>query len=848
MKILFLWLMAILLIIGSTNEANARSKKKKGKAKTEQQTDSVQKKKKSVYDKLFKDKKKHTVNKGTITVHQYEDKIYLELPVELMGRDFLVNSAITTASDISLAGTKAAQSRYLIIDKTDSLILFRDPKYNVRLNEQDDNQEAAFALSRSNAIYKAFPIEGYTSDSTAVVFNATSYFSCSNKDVLNLSGRSYGGMLTIVSASPQSKTSFVDSADAFDNCISITQNCTAKLSISIMGFVSKEQPELTMSVQTTLALLSKEKMNTREANPRVGTGYIAYTDYRNEKRFKKGYYVTRRNITTQQPVVFYIDTLIQDSWVKAIQKSADEWNIIFEDLGIGKPIIIKPYEKGSTFRANNPMINTIAFLNNNNSEVTAYNVTDLRTGEILSTKIGVPRDLAVSVRRNGVYQMAEIDPRFRTYYIADEVICENLTARMLKAFGLSLGLATNLAGSAAYSPEELRSPEFTQKYGITASVMDNVLYNYLAQPGDKEKGVVLIVNKPGVCDAFTLKYLYAAIGENESDILKKWAMEHDGDPRYFYGKRSPAYATDPRCQNYDLGNDPIAALDAQISHVKYIVKNSPDWFHDDNIPNDYRELFPDFVIIELINKTLSPVSSYIGGIYINEANEKSSVPSYKSVPVDMQRKVLQKIFSTFYDLKWLDSNTDFLRLGGANPEISTWIYNNGYPMMSLMFRLMRMGLSVEKSAKPYTQEAYLNDIEKQLFKESLNGKPLSSPMISQISVYINSLKGMCPTLKAIDKAVSKGVTSLTVNERNNHKLHMLELPTTSSYDVTYSKVYAGMEPTNSINFYSGTDIEAVCYDKLKSARRHLMQARSLARNDIERGKCDYLITMIERVL
>ena len=87
---------------------------------------------------------------------------------------------------------------------------------------------------------KAFPIEGYTSDSTAVVFNATSYFSCSNKDVLNLSGRSYGGMLTIVSASPQSKTSFVDSADAFDNCISITQNCTAKLSISIMGFVSKD--------------------------------------------------------------------------------------------------------------------------------------------------------------------------------------------------------------------------------------------------------------------------------------------------------------------------------------------------------------------------------------------------------------------------------------------------------------------------------------------------------------------------------------------------------------------------------------------------------------------------------
>lgn len=45
MKKLFLWLIALLLIIGSTNEANARSKKKKVKAKTEQQTDSVQRKK-----------------------------------------------------------------------------------------------------------------------------------------------------------------------------------------------------------------------------------------------------------------------------------------------------------------------------------------------------------------------------------------------------------------------------------------------------------------------------------------------------------------------------------------------------------------------------------------------------------------------------------------------------------------------------------------------------------------------------------------------------------------------------------------------------------------------------------
>lgn len=846
MKKILLCLIAGLFILSYTSEASTRSKKKKGKSKTEQKTDSVLNSK-DIYHKLFKDKKKHIISKGTITVHQYEDKIFLELPTRLIGRDFLVHSAITASSDISLTGTKASQSKYLIINKTDSLVLFQEPNANVRQSEHNANQQKAFALSRSNAIYKSFPIEGYTTDSTAIVFNATSYFSSNNKDVLDLSGRSYGGMLTIVSASPQSQVSFIESADAFKDCISINQNSSAKLSISIMGFVSTEQPEVTMSIQTILALLPEEKMPPREANPRVGTGYVSYTDYRNARPSKLGYYTTRRNIT-QQPIVFYIDTLIQNSWSEAIKKSVDEWNTVFHQIGMGKPILVKPYEKDSTFRANNPMLNTISFLNNNNTEVTSYNITDLRTGEILSTKMGIPRDLAFSVRRNGVYQMAEVDPRFRTYYIPDEVVCEALTARMLKAIGLSLGLTTNLAGSAAYSPEELRSPEFTQEYGITASVMDNILYNYLARPGDKERGVALVVNKPGVCDAFTLKYLYAPTNENETATLKLWAMEHDGDPRYFFGKQTTGVLTDPRCQNYDLGNDPIASLDAQIAHIKYIVKNSPAWFKDDNIPTSYRELFPDFVIIELANKTLSPMSAYIGGIYVNEANESSQVPSYESVPANVQKKVLQKILSTFSDLSWLDSNPEFLQLGGANTEMSTWFCNNNIPMQTLMFRLMRMGLSVEKSSTPYTQEAYLNDIEKFLFKETLNGKPLSSSKITQVAVYINYLKSASPTLKAIDKAVSKSVISINSVQEISHDLESIY---PSNYYITPTlegEEQAGMEPKTEVNFYLGNDIEAICYEKLKSARRYVQQARSLVRTDIERGKCDYLIAMIDRVM
>lgn len=845
MKRIIFFLIVCSLALAPIEQASARSKKKEKKT---EKAKSEKKEPKSVYDKLFKDKKKHNVSKGAMTIHQYEDKLYLELPLTLIGRDFLVTSAIESASDITLAGTLASNARYLVIDKTDSLVLFRSPRYNLRIDQENENQRKAFELSRADAIYKSFPIEGYTSDSTAILFNVTSYFTGKNKDVLDLKGRSYGGMMGINSFSVQSKASYVDGIEAFDNCISIKQISSVQLTLSIMGFELSEKPEMTLSLQAMMALLPTDKMQTREANPRIGSNYIAYTDYRDVNRSKQGYYATRRKISEQQPVVFYVDTLLKSSWREAVQKSANAWNQVFENIGMGNPILLKSYQTDSIFHASNPMLNTISFINNDKSNITSYNITDPRTGEILSSRMGIPRDFAATVRKKGVYQLADVDERFRTYYIPDDVVCEALSAYMLKAFGRSLGLDTNLAGSMAYSPEQLRSPEFTQKNGITASVMDDVLYNYLARPGDKEKGVALIVNKPGVCDEFALHYLYAPIKDNEEETLKHRAMAHDGDARYFYGKAPVALAYDPRCQKGDLGNDPFTAIDAKIEHLKYVVNNSPAWFNDDNIPRDYKELFPDFVFIELYNNSLATLFPYIGGVYLNEPYEGSKLPSYQSVPIDLQQKVVQKILKVCEDLTWLDSNRDFLYLGGVNTSMSDWTYSNGVPMMGLLFRLSRMGLSVEKSENPYTQRAYLDDIEKYVFADVRSGKPLSSNKISQVGAYVSSLISLSPTLKAIQKATMESGSSfaLTTDRMTlNNLLTSCYEPENLNNDMLPT---SGMQTLSSIKYYMGSDIEGICYEKLKAARQYLVQARSLARNEIERGKCNLFILVIDRVL
>ncbi len=53
-----------------------------------------------------------------------------------------------------------------------------------------------------------------------------------------------------------------------------------------------------------------------------------------------------------------------------------------------------------------------------------------------------------------------------------------------KETGSMLGLLDNLGASATYSTDSLRNARFTNTMGLAPSVMDDVHYNYVAQPTD----------------------------------------------------------------------------------------------------------------------------------------------------------------------------------------------------------------------------------------------------------------------------------------------------------------------------------------------------------------------------
>ena len=118
MKIRLLTLVCLSLLVMFSNEGHAKFPWKKKKAKSEQV------KKTTPYEKLFRGKKCETV-KGMITLHKMDDRVYFELPLNLLKKDMLFGSTISETTDnrFGSVGEKPYAPLHITFIKTDSLIM-----------------------------------------------------------------------------------------------------------------------------------------------------------------------------------------------------------------------------------------------------------------------------------------------------------------------------------------------------------------------------------------------------------------------------------------------------------------------------------------------------------------------------------------------------------------------------------------------------------------------------------------------------------------------------------------------------------------------------------------------------
>lgn len=736
-RLLHITLAIILLVSAFPTEVYAKKKRKPKVSLAGLQGDSVS-------ADLKKIKKDATIAKGLFTTYFNEKtgKLYFEVPDSTYSRLYLLSSRITSTSDDQdyVAGQMNARP-FLACFSTDGRNVYLHQVQTMNTVRPGDPIESSFGRNNMNPVLKGFKIVAREAHSHFI--DVTSFFGGNEKSISPI--RDSGPLGKLLGSDSKLKGTFQSEASGISFIKTFERNIEVEslLSYQLTGAVPKPY---SVRLRRSLVLLPDDPMPMRLQDNRVGYFYTDLNHFSSDAdRIEQRSYIHRWRIEPkeedreryfrgelvepQKPIVFYVDSAFPEKWRQTVKDGIEVWNHAFERAGFKNAVRALDYPKDDpAFDPDNILYNCFRYVSTFTANAMGPSYVDPRTGEILAADVIWYHNIVSLLHNWRFIQTGAVDPRVRTLKFADNLMCESVQYAASHEVGHTLGLMHNMGASYSYPVEKLRDPVFTQQYGTTPSIMDYARNNYVAQPGDLERGVKLTPPELGVYDLYAIDWGYRLIPdapspEAEKPVLEQWIAAHAGDAMYEFGAQQLFSTIDPTDQTEDLGDDHIKASNYGISNLKILMQYFDQWMEErgeryDNIENVYRE------IVKQYNRYVKHVTPYIGGVRfeeIRQGDHKTTAKHYiqKAQQQQAMTWLLQQARS--YD-SWLTPTRLINKLEidrTVNERLRTQIVGsllNG----AVLFRIQEGGEADGKSN--YRLDDYLNDLTNALFIAPQGGR------------------------------------------------------------------------------------------------------------------------------
>jgi len=502
-------------------------------------------------------------------------------------------------------------------------------------------------------------------------------------------------------------SSFID-IDSFDSNIELEISAYYRSKKTTDSYTLPNSRSMEMKYHISIMELLENDFIPRPVDDRIGYFSTIYQDYSNtlqESQYVR--YIQKWNLVKKdpysklsepvEPIVYWIENTVPEEFRDAIKEGIESWNIAFEAIGFKNAVVAKQMPDDAKWNPADIRYNTIRwFVQPGSGYAVGPSRANPYNGQLYDADIRISADFVTSFYKefdeyvvpvtedeisqlwyenhdhdhdhnhdnheacnysdhlkkemaygwnrlliNGGLQGTEEDLK---RYVHD-----GLVDLVLHEVGHTLGLRHNFKASSIYTVEQLSDKSFTEKYGISGSVMDYHPVCLL------DGGHTLFQTKPGPYDMWAIQYGYEQFNNNDLVNNLENIASQSNHPLLVYGTDEDSFGLssrgiDPLCNTWDMSSNPIEFYKDELKSVNYLWDNLLDKFE---VPGaTYQKIRSVFSqgIGEYMYAGRS-ATKFIGGINFsrNHVGDFSQQSPFTVIDSKKQREALDFILVNYFD-------------------------------------------------------------------------------------------------------------------------------------------------------------------------------------------------------